>query len=78
MGALVTALAQRAEAERNARADVGNGYDGAYGEDVEMSAEMSGGATAPSVKLAVASPLGRGPAQPHDMPEAPPELDEED
>jgi len=78
MGALVTALAQRAEAERNARADVGNGYDGAYGEDVEMSAEMSGGATAPSVKLAVASPLGRGPAQPHDMPEAPPELEEED
>ncbi|KOO28512.1 intron-binding protein aquarius [Chrysochromulina tobinii] len=78
MGALVTALAQRAEAERNARADVGNGYDGAYGEDVEMSAVMSGGATAPSVKLAVASPLGRGPAQPHDMPEAPPELEEED
>ena len=78
MGALVTALAQRAEAERNARADAGNGYDGAYGEDVEMSAVMSGGATAPSVKLAVASPLGRGPAQPHDMPEAPPELEEED
>jgi len=74
MGELVAALAQRAEEERNARASEGTDYAGAYGhDDVEMNETAAAAPAMPSK-----APGGGGPQQPPDMPEAPPDFDEDD